>query len=232
MNKQDKILERCKKLLAMANDPSSKEAEIALRRLQILMAKHNLSLGELEKDESEIDREDWHYGTSAGLWSRIIITAVAKLYFCQVTYFRSKQRESYFITGTEINRKIALEISQEIIKKVYRLANAKAKNFGNGKIDHRFKVSYRNGSAYRIQERCEDLIEKAKETGIVDEENGKAIVLRSLYDEQQEKIDQFFKNKGLNIKTTSRTATSKNKLAFRQGEQDANSAALRKEVKA
>lgn len=198
-----KIIGKCKKLLAMAKDASNEnQSAIAMRQLQKTLAKHNLSLMEVEKEESEIGKELWTYSAS-GVWSRIILQSICELYFCKMIYSRDrkKQVDTYHIFGSELNRHVALEMGINATKLINKLANERAKYIGNGKIDYKYRVSFRNGAAQRIFERCEELIELAKKGKLQDEDGSTLPVLASVYEQQLAIVDDYINNT-MNVRKT------------------------------
>ena len=56
MSKEDKILEKVKKLLALAgNNPSQAEAEAAAAKAQALLQEYNLTLKDVDGEEEALD---------------------------------------------------------------------------------------------------------------------------------------------------------------------------------
>ena len=211
MTKEQRIFERCKKLLAMANDASSEnEAATAMRQLQILIAKHSISMDELEQVKAEVGKSDgWSYSAN-GAWSRIIANAIAKLYFCKMSYSRDsyKQSEYYTYYGEEVNRMVAEQMAEAAIKQVNKEANKQAKEYGGGKIDYRFRVSFRNGAAMRVHERVELLVKLARRGELQDEDGNNLPVLADVYDRKLQSVQDFMDELGGFGKGTTRTKTT------------------------
>ena len=227
MKNSKKIFEKCKKLLALAKDASNEnESATAMRQLQKILAKHNLSMGEIERDESEIEREDWTY-SSGGVWSRIIMYEICRLYFCEMVVGkdRKKQVETYTIIGSEINRLVALEMGQNAIKLINKLANKGAKEAGGGKIDYKYRVSFRNGAAARIGERCRELIELAKSGQLKDEDGTTLPSLVPVYEQQLSVVNDYIAQ-NMNTKARKVRGRSTNLSANKAGQIAANKVKL------
>lgn len=75
--KLDKILEKVKKLMSLAgNNPSEAEAIAASLKAQELIAKYNLELTDLEKEQQEIDQQEFKTGVDKS-WKYGLASVVA-----------------------------------------------------------------------------------------------------------------------------------------------------------
>lgn len=211
----DKLLRRMRHLLAMSQDKSSEnEAMIAMRRLHSLLAKHNISLTELERDEEEINQDssgsvvDWP-------WKRVVFSSIAKLYFCSM--YRVPLRKNYadyFIMGTESNRTFALAMAHQAVSLIEREAKKECKAV-HGKVVSNFISSFHNGAAQRVYERCDDLIDQAIAGTMEDDEGTTLPALVSTYLVNQKKIEEFAAGLGLRTKKTRTKA--RNQEAINRG---------------
>ena len=83
----DPIKERISKLLGMSKSPNENEAGVALAMAQTLMAKHNLSMAEVEDSKEEGIMEDPTPIFSAGritTWKASLVNQIANLNGCKV----------------------------------------------------------------------------------------------------------------------------------------------------
>jgi hypothetical protein len=86
MSDQDKVIERIRKLLAMADDVSSpNEAMIAAKRARALMDKHQISKDDVRSagDDMFLESESSYEGRTFKTWARILHGAAARLNDCR-----------------------------------------------------------------------------------------------------------------------------------------------------
>ena len=96
-NEMENILNKVKKLLALANDSGASEGERdnALRMAHGLLAKHNLDMLDLTRHMQVEGREDYMGAGFSMMWCKYISQSIAKLFFCKY-YFGAK------INGTKV----------------------------------------------------------------------------------------------------------------------------------
>lgn len=187
----NKIIKRIQDLLARANSNSNEnEAKIAMERAHKLLAKHNLSISEIEdKDEDEGPcTENKHKITFGGPWARQISRAIAKLYFCDMFFSTiSGRKEIHTFIGSEINVEVARMVSDFVLTTIHKEAKSQA----NGSTP--YLNSFRNSAASRIFERCSQLVKEAKADEMKEEglSTGTAMVLSSLYQLEEQKINAY-----------------------------------------
>lgn len=125
------IYERIQKLLNTANGSvQGNEADVALRMAHDLMAKHGITMAEL--DAAGRDAElgvlgEWNKGDKAyKVWERNLASAMAKLFDCQIVYGHPAQRKlSMRFIGREGNVKTAWIMYDWIHDKLWNDAKAK-----------------------------------------------------------------------------------------------------------
>jgi len=101
---ENKILEKIKKLLSLATSPNENEAKLASEKAQALLLKHNLSLSELDYEESRYSKETLVEGR-AKVEDKFIHAILAKFFF--VTLVRSRKIGGVYILGEKTNVEIA-----------------------------------------------------------------------------------------------------------------------------
>ena len=101
---QDKIIERVKKMMALANCTGAAEGERdnALRMAYNLLAKYNLSMSQVEAHDNtpQEERESQKAKFVVYPWARQIASLVGSLFFCNYYFMRSatgKQADHVFI---------------------------------------------------------------------------------------------------------------------------------------
>lgn len=175
----DKILDRIRKLLAMANDErgNDNERETALRQAHSLLTKYGLDLMDVEAHEREkldprgsYDEEGWSM-----TWTRTIRNIIARLFMCKYYYGRkiSGTRQIHYFVGRESNAVTAMYMSAYVIENVLK----------EGRRLYRHNLapetrSFAMGVATRLSRRVEEMIAaKAEE---VASSGGTAIALLDL----------------------------------------------------
>lgn len=189
-----KIIDRIRKLLAMSQDISSEhEAEIATRRLHALLAKHNISMSDIESSDDEGLDEDFIEGTMWP-WKRRIFTAISQLYFCETFYQRTRKNYcKYFVIGSAVNRMTAIHIIQRTIEMLERQARDDSRKL-YGKLKSSFITSFCNAACERVYIRCMKMIEEARKGVLKDSEGNTLPVLASIYDQWEQKINEYLNN--------------------------------------
>jgi hypothetical protein len=125
---QEKIIDRVKKMMALANCSGAAEGERdnALRMAYNLLAKHNLSMSQVEAHNStpQEQRESQKATFVVYPWARQIAGLVGSLFFCNYYFMRSpngKQADHVFI-GKVSNVATAQYMSEFVVKSVCREA--------------------------------------------------------------------------------------------------------------
>lgn len=212
---KEKIIEKIKKLLALAQSANENEAALAAARAQEMLAKYNIEVQEVEKEvSSNIGNEGVVFKYSAP-WQRGLRKACANMYFCSY-YFaddyeqvvRGKRviyakREKHFYVGEPHNRAIAILMSEYLIEAVRRLAKEGAKKIP---ADERttYKNSFRLFAAKKLTARILDRIEELKAKSVKTSDGTTLPALASMYDQALTKNKEWL-DENIDLKyTTSR----------------------------
>lgn len=87
INKEEKILEKVKKLLALAgNNPSQEEAQAAAAKAQALLAEYNLTLEETGNEDETIDFTYFDTGVDRS-WKYDLASVVARNFRCKCLWW-------------------------------------------------------------------------------------------------------------------------------------------------
>lgn len=120
---QDKIIDRVRKMLALANNAAATEGERdnAMRMAHNLLAKHNLDLADVGSTQPEEKRIEQVARMSVYPWARGIAHSIAGLFFCEYYFSRGsgKTAHHYFV-GKTSNAITAQEISQYVLDSVFK----------------------------------------------------------------------------------------------------------------
>lgn len=132
----EKILDRLSKLLALAQNSGAteNEAEVALAMAHKMMAKHNLSLLDIEQRSTgagtpaglRVGELRWTVPTSRK-WAAIVLQAAALVHYCRVVQMGSGSR-NYMIVGTAENCQASQMIAMHCIESMIKAS----KPYGHG----------------------------------------------------------------------------------------------------
>lgn len=213
---QDRLISKMKKLLAMANSKNNEnEAMTAARQLHSLLAKHNISMSEVERSEEDISEEFVTHKCRP--WKTLVGQSIAELYFCSFYMCRiGNGKSQYFFVGSEANRAFAIHIFEMVVKTVER-ESRKASREHYGREVSSFVNSFWTGARIRIGERCRDLIRQGKEGLLEDEEGNNLPSLLSAYDQAKISLDAFTDSKGLT--TRNARVNADNMAGVRKGKE-------------
>ena len=189
-DKSKRLIEKMKKLLAMSGSKANEnEAMIATRQLHAMLAKHNMSLSEIEESDNDI-AEDRELQRNRP-WKRPVALLVARLYFCELYMSAHDNRKSHFVfVGTEANRTFAIHIFKMIVSTIERESRSESRKL-YGKQNSGFVRSFWAGAKDRIIERCEDLITEAKSGKLQDEEGNTLPALLSTYERNELQVKDW-----------------------------------------
>ena len=106
MNAQDKIIEKIKKLLALAgNNPSEQEAQAAYAKAQALMAQYSIELSEESGEEVEIVAMPCTHSGNEGYRKPLAVVIASNF---RVKVFMTGNTVTFF--GTKMDVEIAVEV--------------------------------------------------------------------------------------------------------------------------
>lgn len=198
-NDQNRILNRIKKMLNLANDAGATEGERdnALRMAYATMQKHNLDLATIEghditgKKAPDEQRERFEATFISHHWARVASMAIAELFFCSYFYSRSKRtgKVEHNFVGRTSNAITAREISIFICRSIDRESRA----FGSAHRD------FCKGAVTKIVRRCYDMRHEAEAP--VATSPGMSLVLVNFYDSEKAANQQLIANIGIKTHT-------------------------------
>lgn len=176
----DKIIDRIKKLFALAsNNSNENEANVAMNQARKMLDRHNLSKNDLVNDNSVgVIIED----NTNMPYIRIIYNYVSMLYDCQyITLSLGSRKAKHAIIGLESNRVTSSIVSNFIIDEIKKHSIGK----GNG---------YRNSASIAIKERIEKIINERMNSNeeIVP---GSGLMPFDIYEQNKINNDDFIKSR-------------------------------------
>lgn len=180
----NKILEKIRKTLSLANDKGAteQERETAMRMAHGLLAKHNLSMAQVEKagKATEAQRtlgKTVFYGRP---WAQTVSWAVAKLCFCEyvVTTASSAKNTTHWFIGRESNSVTAGELAQFLVTSILKESKSRARRNGGGNA---FARSFATGAAAMITKRVNEMMAASAQQTAENATPGTSLVLASVY---------------------------------------------------
>jgi Protein of unknown function (DUF2786) len=185
---ENRILDRVRKMLALANDSAATEGERdnALRMAYNLLAKHNLTeedvkrSGQQPADEERIDNS---FTSWSQPWARTVFRAVAKLFFCNYytggKYSSTKMRHIY--VGKVSNATTAALMGEYLVTSILR----ECRKLYRENLSPQSRA-FATGAADRIYWRVDALIREQGEAT-----PGTALVLANVYTQEKQGNDAF-----------------------------------------
>ena len=158
-----KLLDRVRKLLATANDPSVNEAMAAnyAAKAQELLEQHNLSLLDVTDEEKKqgIGRFTWTPKYAGDSWRKMVALAAAKVYMTKLIFTEMKieirggkmaWRPGYILVGREANCEVARSMIDYLFSTVVRLS----KNYSS---DQKERHLFEAGAGLRLNQRLKEM---------------------------------------------------------------------------
>ncbi len=206
----EKIIERIRKLLALASNNSSEhEREAALAKAHAMLLEHNLAMSDVagqEEVEEEIAANTVSYKFTAQPWSRWIASAIAELYFCKFYWSKKMPSQTVIITfvGTKADAEIAHAVANMVLTSVWQGALLASRQ-QVATTPAKARLDFASAAAKTIYWRCKAL-RQAAERGETAESDGRALVVASIY---QKKLDaaQSWMNEHVTLNKPRKTVT-------------------------
>lgn len=222
----DKIIDRIKKMLALANDLAASEGERdnALRMAYNTMAKYNIDMATVEAKGKEEARIDFQNQSFSWTWATHINKIIGDLFFCKC-YMSQRVNGTqiiYHFVGKESNAMTAAVMADWIVKSILKEGR---KLYGQNTAPG--TRQFATGAMHALNRRVKEIIEEAKKANEA-ATPGTALVLASLYDTEAEKNDLMMPD---NLRSKKSRAAKINDFgAYVAGKQFGNSINLNKQV--
>lgn len=164
---RSKILDRIRKLLALAQSSNVNEAAVAAAQAQKLIAKHRINQARelVDAPESEgiaLDDDPLDEGARVAQWRLELAMVVAEANGCRVVVLKDGRYSTIKLVGDDEDIDIVRALYTWLTKEVQRLARAS----GLKGCDH--LNSYRMGTITTIEQRLADANEEARKIGLKD----------------------------------------------------------------
>lgn len=144
----DKIVDRIRKLFALATSPNEAEAALAMAKAHEMLKQYNLALADVQGGEKpDVQQVVVERGGKFSGWRADLLDAVARSNYCCMTWCSMRGSYAMRLFGREANVAVAQETFAYLAETVERLGR-KAGNYRGVNAD-----SYRRGMVQRLSER-------------------------------------------------------------------------------
>ena len=189
---RDKIIDRIRKLSAMATSANEAEAQAFAEKAQALLLEHNLTMLDIHEKETEDEETimDSTLVTDPQPWRRQLANAVADMYLCSYFFTRGTlpngktKCDIHNFVGSQGNVAVAKIMFVYLYQTVNRLARQGAARLPKHQGSP-YRVSFRGACTLRLCARIRERIVQAKKGGIIKREgsgSGNLPALLSLYE--------------------------------------------------
>ena len=141
---REDIIERIKKLLALATSNNPEEAASAMAMAQDLLERHRISMLELEGNNEEVHTDNNIFYTGRlQTWRRVIFNGITKLVGCHLFVVSNYNKtKSWYITGRDSDISYARFLTAYIMVELTRIVNTYYSLY-----DRNYKESWLLGAA-------------------------------------------------------------------------------------
>jgi hypothetical protein len=152
---QTQVLEKVKKLLALAKSPSEAEAAAALAKASVLLAKYGLSMAEVRQDE-DVQEAVLLEKKRLRSWESFLVAVVCKATFTEALHYRTQAVGRILLIGREVNIITARELFAYLHRQILILGRAHSPSIAH--VD-----SFRQGLVQRIGERLAEQYQEGQD---------------------------------------------------------------------
>ncbi|MFT5685363.1 MAG: hypothetical protein ACI8RZ_006314 [Myxococcota bacterium] len=219
MTDRDRLLDRVRKLLALAESPNIHEAALAASRAQTLIDAHRLQgLLDAEEDAPVTDgrSEPLESGRRLRKWKVVLAGALADLNGCLVYTDRAGKMKHIVLVGTDEDRAAVGALWDWLVKRIEWLSAT----HGSGQ-DRSWHDAFRIGAAQTIAAR----LRIGREAGRAKLESTALVVVTEGLARRQTRVSDYARD-NLNLKPGRGIRVDPD--AFRQGQQAGSTVALPK----
>lgn len=222
----DKILDKVKKMMALANDAGASEGERenALRMAHNLLAKHNLAMADLSEHEALEGRDNIHLDTYGMKWCRQVAKYTGRLFFCEHFYslkLNGTKIRHHFV-GKQSNAVTASLMTEYLINSILKECR---KNWKHNLAPE--SRAFAHGAADQLMNRVFAMMKNPAGKGISD---STAMVVVEMYKTEQDANRAWMKNGGIELVTVKSRTKAVEAGAYNAGREYANGLSLNGQV--
>lgn len=119
------LIEKIKKIQALAEKGSMGEAENAAAMLSRLLVKHNLTLADIPKDDARYQGIGYNTmdGHDIGSWRAELMYQLAKHHFCQIIAYNTTDGIKWVLVGKKANQDVVRQMYEWLEEQIDRLGS-------------------------------------------------------------------------------------------------------------
>lgn len=232
----DKVLNRIRKMMRLANDAGATEGERdnALRMAHATLAKYNLDMESLEESPKGESREQQSEDMLGQPWALRVGAAIAKLYFCRYYYLPLKHnggpnfKHRHYFVGLHSNCAVAREMTRFVVEAIHREAQRYARSESGTTGRHAIYRAFAQGAMAKVYQRVQEII--AASTTPPQDSPGTALVLASFYRTEEDANAAFMSSCGVKLGSARNMNYAGDGAAVTAGIAYGSSLSLRKEI--
>lgn len=232
----DTIIEKVKKLLAMAERGTEHEAAIAAAKAQTLLMQHNIDLSQLKTGDSEADEQvhEWLLETMSRrqIWKGNLANAIAQANFCRMWWLGSDIK----LVGKEYNVQIARHLYTYLVEAVGRVTKkartVERKRYQDALHQFRDRIwtnSFRLGCAHRLCDRLQAQKQRMESEGIP-EAKVSALTCIEAYQRERTAIAQWIEAQGIELDRKVKSQARTSRRGYNAGKAAGDSINLNRQV--
>jgi len=218
----DNIIEKVKKLLAMAERGTEHEAAIAAAKTQSLLMQHSIDLSQIAIGDSAADEQvhEWLLEAMSRrqIWKGNLAHAIAEANFCQMWWLGPDIK----LVGKEHNAQIARHLYSYLVEAVERVTKAAVaieRQYHQDTSDFKPRAwahSFRLGCTHRLCHRLQEQKQRLESEGLP-QANVSALTCIEAYQRESAAIAQWMVNQNIQIGGKVRSQTRANRSGYQAG---------------
>lgn len=210
----EKVIDKIRKLLALAQSPNENEAMVAAEKAQKLLAEYNLSMNDVAGSKADNGFGFAKSYTDSQAWRRLIAANLAPLYFCDYFFNHTneprpnrssgfKRFDNHVFVGRAVNLEVVTAMFGYLLTTIDRLeAEAWKKARRQGAVAsatrQAFKRSFHNACAGRLSHRlAQKRTDIMRPAGLSHDKS----TLPALYENELNDVREFMQGSVSNLKT-------------------------------
>ena len=221
--KKTKILDRVKKLLALSTSSNVNEAATAAAAAQRLMLEHKLTEADVSDTQAgQMFELSMGAAGFATRWKFVLVTAVARSFFCEAIGLRVGRRRKVRIVGSREDVEIASQVFKYLFREINGLAQAEGvrvawEEYRGFVGPHEYLDSFRRGAVVAVIEK----LRQGEEDFVASDSRALVFVRRD-----REQVREYVASRFSNTKTPEREFSQIDDLAFVRGYEQAQAIAI------
>lgn len=212
----ERIIDRIKKMLALANDLAATEGERdnALRMAYNTMAKYNIDMSHVEEQTKQEARINFDSTSWSWMWAKQVNQIVGKLFFCKYYFghaINGTQCHHHFV-GKESNAMTAAVMADWIVNSILKEGRSIYKqNTAPG------TRAFAIGAMHALSARVDVLIKEKQAEVTAQSGSGTALVLANLYLTEMDANEDYLASLGIGLKRSKSRQSKVNQDAYGRG---------------